>query len=167
MIETHARHRIHLNALKFDPQELKAETRRVRDRLEREKGRRGRQVGIDIKYGPGGMLDVYFAARYLQLRDEVLDEGDDRSTIFTLERLREEGSLTEDDFLTLSDGYTLLRKIDHNLRLIVGRSTRLPDPDHLIAKDVAKRMGFDCALLHARLIEKMKEIRAAYSRILD
>jgi glutamate-ammonia-ligase adenylyltransferase len=167
MIETHARHRIHLNALKFDPQELKAETRRVRDRLEREKGRRGRQAGIDIKYGPGGMLDVYFAARYLQLRDEVLDEGDDRSTIFTLERLREEGSLTEDDFLTLSDGYTLLRKIDHNLRLIVGRSTRLPDPDHLIAKDVAKRMGFDCALLHARLIEKMKEIRAAYSRILD
>jgi glutamate-ammonia-ligase adenylyltransferase len=167
MIETHARHRIHLNALKFDPQELKAETRRVRDRLEREKGRRGRQVGIDIKYGPGGMLDVYFAARYLQLRDEVLDEGDDRSTIFTLERLREEGSLTEDDFLTLSDGYTLLRKIDHNLRLIVGRSTRLPDPDHLIAKDVAKRMGFDCALLHARLIEKMKEIRAAYNRILD
>jgi len=79
----------------------------------------------------------------------------------------QEGSLTEDDFLTLSDGYTLLRKIDHNLRLIVGRSTRLPDPDHLIAKDVAKRMGFDCALLHARLIEKMKEIRAAYNRILD
>jgi hypothetical protein len=44
------------------------------------------------------MLDVYFASRYLQLRDEVLDEGDDRSTAFTLERLREEGSLTEDDF---------------------------------------------------------------------
>ena len=61
----------------------------MRDRLEREKGRRGRQVGTDIKYGPGGMLDVYFAARYLQLRDEVF-EGDDRSTIFTLERLREE-----------------------------------------------------------------------------
>ena len=110
----------------------------MRDRLEREKGRRGRQVGTDIKYGPGGMLDVYFAARYLQLRDEVLDEGDDRSTIFTLERLREEGSLAEDDFITLSTGYSLLRNIDHNLRLIVGRSTRLPDPDHVIARDVAR-----------------------------
>ncbi len=167
MIETHARHRIHAIALKFDPRQLKTETLRVRDRLEREKGRRGRQLGTDIKYGPGGMLDVYFAARYLQLRDEVLDEGDDRSTLFTLERLREEGSLTDDDFETLSTGYGLLRKIDHNLRLIVGRSTRLPDPDHVIAKDVAKRMDFDAAQLHEMLIEKMKDIRAAYSRILS
>ncbi|HEX5965029.1 MAG TPA: hypothetical protein VFY51_03830, partial [Pyrinomonadaceae bacterium] len=76
MIELHARHRTHANATKFDPFELKAETQRVRDRLEREKGGRGRQAGTDIKYGPGGMLDVYFAARYLQLRDEVLDEGE-------------------------------------------------------------------------------------------
>jgi glutamate-ammonia-ligase adenylyltransferase len=167
MIETHARHRIHGNAARFDAQELKAETLRVRDRLEREKGRRGRQVGTDIKYGPGGMLDVYFAARYLQLRDEVLDEGDDRSTIFTLERLREEGSLGDDDFETLSTGYTLLRKIDHNLRLIVGRSTRLPEADHVIARDVAKRMGLDAAQLQGTLIEQMKGIRSAYSRILE
>ena len=167
MIETHARHRIHGNAARFDAQELKAETLRVRDRLEREKGRRGRQVGTDIKYGPGGMLDVYFAARYLQLRDEVLDEGDDRSTIFTLERLREEGSLGDDDFETLSTGYTLLRKIDHNLRLIVGRSTRLPEADHVIARDVAKRMDLDSAQLQGTLIEQMKGIRSAYSRILE
>jgi glutamate-ammonia-ligase adenylyltransferase len=167
MIETHARHRIHGNALKFDPQELKAETLRVRDRLEREKGRRGRQVGTDIKYGPGGMLDVYFAARYLQLRDEVLDEGEDRSTIFTLERLREEGSLGDDDFETLSTGYSLLRKIDHNLRLIVGRSTRLPDSDHVIARDVAKRMEVDSMELQRTLIEQMKGIRSAYNRILE
>jgi [glutamine synthetase] adenylyltransferase / [glutamine synthetase]-adenylyl-L-tyrosine phosphorylase len=167
MIETHARHRIAGNAAAFDPQKMKAETRHVRDRLEREKGRRGRQAGTDIKYGPGGMLDVYFAARYLQLRDEVMDEGDDRSTIFTLERLREEGSLAEDDFETLSTGYSLLRNIDHNLRLIVGRSTRLPDPDHVIARDVAKRMGVDAARLHETLLEKMKEIRAAYTRIVN
>jgi glutamate-ammonia-ligase adenylyltransferase len=80
MIETHARHRIHENAAKSDPDELKAATLHVRDRLEREKGSRGKRTGTDIKYGPGGMLDVYFAARYLQLRDEVPDEGDDRST---------------------------------------------------------------------------------------
>jgi len=167
MIETHARHRIQRNVADFNPQELKAETRRVRDRLEREKGRRGRQAGTDIKYGPGGMLDVYFAARYLQLRDEVMDEGDDRSTMFTLERLREEGSLAEDDFETLSNGYDLLRKIDHNLRLIVGRSTRLPDPDHVIARDVAKRMRLDSTLLQETLIEQMREIRSAYNRILN
>jgi glutamate-ammonia-ligase adenylyltransferase len=167
MIETHARHRIHENALRFDGPELKLETRRVRDRLEKEKGTRSRRAGIDIKYGPGGMLDVYFATRYLQLRDEVIDGGDDRSTAFTLERLREEGSLSEDDFSTMSTGYSLLRSIDHNLRLIVGRSTRLPDANHVTATDVALRMGFASAAdLQQTLTEQMGSIRAAYNRIL-
>ena len=166
MIETHARHRIHANALKLDPQELKAVTRHVRERLEKEKGGRGRKFGTDIKYGPGGMLDVYFASRYLQLCDEVLDEGEDRSTVFTLERLREEGSLSEDDFSVLSSGYSLLRSIDHNLRLIMRRSTRLPDPNHIAAKDVATRVGFDSVSeLQETLAGQMKAIREAYNRI--
>lgn len=168
MIETHARHRIHENALRFDQKELKLETRRVRDRLEKEKGTRSRRAGTDIKYGPGGMLDVYFATRYLQLRDEVLDSGEDRSTAFTLERLREEGALSEDDFSTMGSGYSLLRSIDHNLRLIVGRSTRLPDPNHVTARDVASRMGFvSVAELQQTLIEQMEAIRDTYNRILS
>jgi glutamate-ammonia-ligase adenylyltransferase len=167
MIETHARHRIHANASRIDPNELKTVTRHVRDRLEKEKGTRGRKLGTDIKYGPGGMLDVYFASRYLQLRDEVMDEGDDRSTSFTLERLREEGSLSNEDYAALSSGYSLLRSIDHNLRLIVGRSTRLPDPNHPTAKDVATRVGFESADdLQQTLTDQMKTIRASYSRIL-
>jgi glutamate-ammonia-ligase adenylyltransferase len=167
MIETHARHRIHANASRIDPQELRTVTRHVRDRLEKEKGTRGRKPGTDIKYGPGGMLDVYFAARYLQLRDEVMDEGEDRSTPYTLDRLREEGSLGEEDFSALSGGYSLLRSIDHNLRLIVGRSTRLPDPNHPTARDVATRMGFESAHdLQQTLADQMTTIRAAYKRIL-
>jgi glutamate-ammonia-ligase adenylyltransferase len=166
MIETHARHRIHANALKLDTQELKSVTRHVRERLEKEKGSRGRKLGTDIKYGQGGMLDVYFATRYLQLRDEVPDEGEDRSTAVTLERLREEGSLSEDDFTVLSEGYSLLRSIDHNLRLIVGRSTRLPDPNHVATKDVATRMGFASgAELHDTLITQMRAIRETWDRI--
>ena len=114
------------------------------------------------------MLDVYFATRYLQLRDEVPDGGDDRSTAFTLERLREEGSLSEDDFSALSSGYSLLRSIDHNLRLIVGRSTRMPDPNHVMAADVARRMGFvSVAELHQTLLEQMELIRDTYNRLLS
>ncbi|HSE31034.1 MAG TPA: hypothetical protein VLA93_05620 [Pyrinomonadaceae bacterium] len=166
MIETHARHRIHANALKLDEDELSAETKRVRDRLEKEKGNRGRRSGTDIKYGAGGMLDVYFAARYLQLRDEIPDEGDDRSTRATLERLREEGSLAEDDFIAMSNGYELLRAVDHQLRLIAGRSTRLPETDHPISGDVAVKLGFESSgTLHQALEDQMKAIRSAYDRI--
>lgn len=168
MIEMHARHRIHANAAKLDVNELKTVTRHVRERLEKEKGSRGRRLGTDIKYGAGGMLDVYFAARYLQLRDDVPDEGDDRSTAFTLERLREEGSLTEEDFSVLSAGYSLLRSIDHNLRLITHRSTRLPDPNHVAAKDVATRAGFgSVSEMNETVTEQMRAIREAYNRILD
>jgi glutamate-ammonia-ligase adenylyltransferase len=167
MIETHARHRIHQTALRSNLEDLKSEAKRVRERLEQEKGSRGKHAGIDIKYGSGGMLDVYFASRYLQLRDEIPDEGDDRSTAFTLERLRGEGSLTEDDFSALSSGYSLLRSVDHQLRLLVGRSTRLPDPDHASATDVARKLGFDSAFaLRETLVDQMKAIRSAYNNIL-
>ena len=155
MIETHARHRIHVNALRLRGDELKRETRHVRDRLENEQGRRRKHAGTDIKFGPGGMLDVYFAARYLQLRDEVPDGGDNRSTSLTLDRLREEGSLTDEDFAILSTGYGLLRTVDHSLRLILGRSTRLPVAEHPTARDVARRLGFESAsALHATLADR-------------
>jgi [glutamine synthetase] adenylyltransferase / [glutamine synthetase]-adenylyl-L-tyrosine phosphorylase len=168
MIEIHARHRIHANALKLDFDELRSETKRVRDRLEKEKGTRGRHSGTDIKYGIGGMLDVYFAARYLQLRDEIADDGDDRSTRATLERLREEGSLREEEFLAMSGGYELLRAVDHQLRLIAGRSTRLPTPDHAVARDVATKLNVESAeVLQEMLIEQMRSIRQAYDRILS
>jgi glutamate-ammonia-ligase adenylyltransferase len=167
MIETHARHRIHQTALRSNIDDLKNEAKRVRERLEQEKGGRGKRDGVDIKYGPGGMLDVYFATRYLQLRDEIPDEGDDRSTAFTLERLRGEGSLTEDDFTSLSSGYSLLRSVDHQLRLLVGRSTRLPDPDHASAMDVAKKLGFESGYaLRETLMDQMNAIRNAYNNIL-
>lgn len=166
MIETHARHALHEAARRNDPEELKRETRHVRDRLEREKGRQHRRRGIDVKYAAGGMLDVYFATRYLQLRDDVSDEGEDRSTATTLDRLRAVDSLSEEDFAALSSGYRLLRSIDHHLRLIVGRQARLPATDHPALRDIARQLGFMSAVdLHEMLVEKMRGIREAYDSI--
>jgi glutamate-ammonia-ligase adenylyltransferase len=166
MIETHARHALHEAARRHDPQELKKETRHVRDRLEKEKGKQNRHTGVDVKYAAGGMLDVYFATRYLQLRDDVSDEGKDRSTATTLERLRATDSLSAEDFELLSSGYRLLRSIDHHLRLILGRQARLPTTDHPALRDIATQLGFVSAVaLHEMLVEKMRGIREAYDRI--
>lgn len=168
MIETHARHAIHEAASNTDPKVLKKETRHVRDRLEKEKGKRGRQGGIDVKYAAGGMLDVYFATRYLQLRDDVPDEGEDRSTATTLERLRTTGSLDAKDFAALSDGYVLLRSVDHHLRLILGRQARLPASDHPALGDIAGQLGFESgAALNETLVERMEAIHEAYDRIMS
>jgi glutamate-ammonia-ligase adenylyltransferase len=183
MIETHARHAIHEKGRELNADELRRETRRVRERLEREKvrttGKNGRQVeghrgslsvggphALDIKYSPGGMLDVYFATRYLQLRHDVADEGEDRSTLATLARLEADGSLETRDYEALSRGYELLRSVDHHLRLIVGKVASLPSTDYPVFKEIAVRLGFEApAGLGETLRERMQAIRAAYDRI--
>jgi glutamate-ammonia-ligase adenylyltransferase len=176
MIETHARHAIHERAREIRPDELKEETRRVRERLEREKGRgatrngrravRGGRHDIDIKYSSGGMLDVYFATRYLQLRDDVADEGENRSTLATLARLEANGSLETRDFEALSQGYELLRAVDHHLRLIVGKVAALPATDYPAFKEIARRLDFATpAELSETLRTRMEAIREAYDRI--
>jgi glutamate-ammonia-ligase adenylyltransferase len=165
-IEAAARKLIHELAHNVDQDQLCAETRRVRERLEKEKASR-RNAGLDIKHGAGGMLDVYFAARYLQLRDGVQDDDQDRTTLATLGRLRAVGSLDEADFRALDEGYTLLRSVDHQLRLIVGRSALLPLPEHPASRDIARRLGYDTAAeLTQELTARMTGIRTAYDRIL-
>ncbi len=178
MIETHARHALHEKARSIDSEELKQETRRVRERLEREKGsgigkngRRLRRIGHDdiiIKYSAGGMLDVYFAARYLQLRDDLADEGENRSTMTTLARLEANGSLETRDHEALSQGYELLRAVDHQLRLIAGKVAALRSTDYPVFREIAKKLGFATPEdLASTLRQRMQSIREAYSRITE
>lgn len=164
-VEAEARRIVHDAAQQAGAVALRLETRRVRERLEQEKSRR-RGLSVDIKYGAGGMLDVYFATRYLQLRAHVPDEGADRSTRAVLDNLRAAGSLNEEDYTAMRDGYELLRSLDHQLRLIVGRSTRLPAADHPALRDIAHKLDYATAEeLTQSLSAHMKKIRAAYDRI--
>ncbi|HYO99245.1 MAG TPA: hypothetical protein VER76_03440 [Pyrinomonadaceae bacterium] len=168
--EAKARQAIHEAARAFDAEELRRETRRVRERLERERGGVGRGTAaraVDIKFGAGGMLDVYFAVRYLQLRDDVRDDGADRSTRTTLARLRDAGSLDAETHHTLAWGYTTLRRLDHHLRIVAGRSSHLPAaPDHALLQDLARAAGYESAVaLMDELTKQMSAIRAAYDMI--
>ncbi len=166
-VEAAARQIIHSAAGAIDPAELRQGTLRVRERLEQDQVKRRRGL-CDIKSGAGGMLDVYFATRYLQLRHQLPDEGTDRSTISTLLRLRDEGHLSAEDYGAMYDGYRLLRNVDHEQRLLLGRSARLPAVDHPTLRDIAKKAGHPSALsLLAEVRAKMVAIRAAYERILE
>jgi glutamate-ammonia-ligase adenylyltransferase len=165
-VEERARRAIHEAALNCDREELRRETRRVRERLERERAARTPRE-VDIKFGAGGMLDVYFAVRYLQLRDDVRDEGADRSTLSTLARLSNAGSLDADAHRALGEGYATLRALDHSLRLVAGRTARLPaTADHPLLEDLARSMRFRSpAVLLELLRARMADIRAAYERV--
>ncbi|MGI8786788.1 MAG: hypothetical protein ACR2HG_03360 [Pyrinomonadaceae bacterium] len=170
--EIEARKIIHENARKlttenFGLENLSAETRRIRERLEAEKagGRRGKE--IDIKFGAGGFLDIYFAVRFLQLRDDVPDSEENRATDFTLEKLYENKSLAEEDFRNFSDGYEFLSELDHNLRLVAGRSSRLPIANQKALQTIIKRMKLASIqdLLEQLTVHRLS-IRASFESVL-
>jgi glutamate-ammonia-ligase adenylyltransferase len=166
-VEKQARKIIHQKALSAESGELKSETWRIRERLEVQKSgsRRGRE--IDIKFGAGGMLDVYFAMRFLQLRDQVPDDEETRSTDFMLEKLYENKSLSDEDFANLSKGYLFLTELDHHLRLTVGRSTRLPIANQNALQIISRRMKLASVnqLLETLTFHRL-HIRASFENIL-
>jgi glutamate-ammonia-ligase adenylyltransferase len=170
--ETNARKIIHEKAqeLKFQDSEskiLRDETRRIRERLEEVKAKTRKGKEIDIKFGAGGMLDVYFAMRFLQLRDNIRDDAENRSTVFMLGKLYENNSLNQEDFQNLVVGYEFLTELDHNLRLTIGRSTRLPLANQTILQTIAKRMKLTSVKnLLERLTAHRLDIRASYENIL-
>ncbi len=177
-VENETRRMIHERAAAADPTELRGETRRVRLALEQQRARTRREGEIDIKYGSGGMLDVYFAMRYLQLRDNVQDGGEesariddgatnDRSTGFMLARLRSRGSIEEATYNELFAGYNFLLALDHNIRLTVGRTTRVPLGNENALATISHRMGRGSSadLLEQLTIHRLN-IRAAFDAIL-
>jgi glutamate-ammonia-ligase adenylyltransferase len=146
---------------------LREETLRIRERLEAEKagGRKGKE--IDIKFGAGGMLDVYFAVRFLQLRDNIPDDAETRTTDFMLRKLFENESLEKGAFENFSDGYAFLSELDHNLRLTVGRSSRLPLANQTALQTIVRRMKFESIkdLLEQLTFHRLN-IRASFEAIL-
>ncbi|MDQ3132614.1 MAG: hypothetical protein M3Q99_17845 [Acidobacteriota bacterium] len=124
----------------FDFQILRDETRRIREKLEEQKANSPNKKEIDIKFGAGGMLDVYFTVRFLQLKDNIPDDEENRSTVFMLDKLYENESLCREDYTNLLEGYKFIAELDHNLRLSVGRSTRLPLANRRALETIAGRM---------------------------
>ena len=166
--EQKARKTIHENALKADVKELQEETWRVRKRLEEAKSATRKSKEIDIKFGAGGMLDVYFAMRFLQLRDNIPDDVAHRSTVFMLDKLYEKDSLNKTDFQNFSRGYQFLSELDHNLRLVVGRSTRLPMSNQTALQTIVNRMKLNSTkdLLEQLTFHRLN-IRASFENIVE
>lgn len=167
-VEFETRRFIHERAVGIDPEILRDETRRVRHALEKQRARSRRGSDVDIKYGSGGMLDIYFAMRFLQLRDNIPDYANDRSTQYVLELLRERGSLSSDDHRMLAEGYAFLSELDHNLRLTVGRTTRIPFANESVMSTIAGRMRISSVSeLNERLTLHRLEIRSAFESIVS
>ncbi len=130
------------------------EIHRLRMRMEVELGRE-RTDRLNLKVGRGGVVDVEFAAQYLQmLRGRDHSSLRCRATLKALYELTRAGILTAEEFQVLDEGYRFLRALEVRLRLSHDASIEQFDPG---ASDPA---------LMERYRKETERIRKVYLKVL-
>jgi len=102
---------------KADDAKIVADAREMREKVAAQFSGKSRW---DLKYVPGGLVDIEFAAQALQLgaahtHREVLDTG----TIGALKKLAEAGVLSVDDSMALIEAAELQNALTHVLRIAI------------------------------------------------
>ncbi|HWU90715.1 MAG TPA: hypothetical protein VN253_25790, partial [Kofleriaceae bacterium] len=136
---------------------------RMRERIERELGGK-----LDLKVNAGGVVDVEFAAQYLQLvHGHAHPALRTTSTVEALRAAARCGVAPAGEIELLDQGYRFLRRIEHRLRVVHDQPIhRLPESEVELDK-LARRSGFpDGAVLLDHVMRWQRDVRGAYSRLL-
>jgi len=123
---------------------------------------------LDLKAGAGGVIDVEFAAQFLQLAyGHAHPELRTTSTSVALRAAAACGVAPARDVELLDQGYRFLRGIEHRLRVVHDQPIhRLPDAKSELDK-LARRSGFPNGAVLLEHVERWQhEVRAVYLRLL-
>jgi [glutamine synthetase] adenylyltransferase / [glutamine synthetase]-adenylyl-L-tyrosine phosphorylase len=143
-------------------EDVRREIHRLRMRMEHELARESTGC-YNIKTGRGGMVDVEFIVQYLQLKFGR-DCPDIRSvaTLEALKSIRTASLISEEDFLTLHDGYTFLRHLENRLRIINDYSMNALGGSKSYLNRLARRLGYE-----EKLRNPGEALMADYERITE
>jgi glutamate-ammonia-ligase adenylyltransferase len=152
-----------------DRDALAAEIRRMRERIELEVGREATR-GRNPKAGRGGLVDVEFAAQFLQLaHGHAHPEIRTPTTPVALQRLREAGLLRDPAYQALAGGYDFLRRLELRLRIVHDYTIdHLPAPGRAL-RQLARRSGYHgedpSVRLMADYARVTEDVRRAFEEI--
>ena len=180
-VARHAAHTVYDTP--HDPRAVATAIAHMRDRIERELGASpragigaeraappiGGAVVNDLKTGAGGVIDIEFAAQYLQLAfGHDHPELRTTSTSAALHAAAQAGIAPPEIARLLDDGYRFLRRIEQRLRVVHDQPIhRLPDSKPELDK-LARRCGLgDGRALLERVERWQHDIRAAYLTLVD
>ncbi len=142
---------------------IAVEVSAMRDRMEKELGSRN-----DLKVGRGGIIDVEFAAQYVQLVwGHAHPSLHTTSTSEALLAAARAGLADSAALRLLADGYRFLRMVEHRMRVVHDRPVNhLPGDPRELAK-LARRTSFPSGeVLRLRVERWQRDIRGAYATIL-
>lgn len=122
----------------------------------------------DIKYAPGGLMDIEFAVQTLQLRHAPdHPQGLSTNTVDSLSRLAAIGAIATDDAATLSAAAGLESALMQVLRMALEGAldpqTATPGLKALLARAAGTD---DFSALHRRLIELQRNAHEIFCRVL-
>jgi len=141
---------------------LGEELREMRERIVKQKAGGARP---NIKWGRGGMGDVYFVTRYLQLRDRIYFPPE-RGTSALIKHLGEQDALDPQATHALFEGYTFLRTLDHWMRLLAERPGPKLPVSSITLGDITSALGLSSVEQFERVFEKhTTQIREVYDRV--
>ena len=134
----------------------------MRTRLEKEKAGGSPR---DIKWGRGGMTEVYFITRYIQLRDRIYFPTE-RGTTALIKHLGDVGAIDEGAARILFEGYWFLRSLDHWMRLLMDRARPVLPASAVAMGDIARALGMDSGEeLERALAQHTSAIRGIYDGV--
>jgi len=162
-VEAHAQETVY-GAPPADPVELAGHILGMRRRMERELS-----SGDDLKTGAGGVVDVEFAAQYLQLAHGHAHPAlRTRSTVEALAAAAVAGVAPEHELELLMQGYRFLRGIENRLRVVNDRPVHRLPTTRAELDQLARRSGFpDGKTLREHVERWQRDIRAAAFEILS
>lgn len=154
--------------------DLAREVREMRAMLEKQIGR-GVTETYNLKTGFGGLVDVEFAAQFLQLSHGVGDASmRTPHTLSALRRAQAAGHLAADDFSALSEGYRFVHHLENRLRIVADRPVdEVPASDEAwdtLARAARVDPGAASAsgsALRAEYVRISTAVRAAFERVLN
>src|SRR4249920_458151 len=103
---------------------------------------RRRDLGDNIKLGPGGIREIEFLAQVSQLiRGGAVSALRIRPTLAVLDVLAQRHLLTEDSVQELKAAYTFLRNLEHRLQYLDDRQTQTLPAGDADRRLIAASMG--------------------------
>ena len=159
---------------KAPPEDLAGQVQHMRRRIETELSRHDERI-MDIKLGPGGIIDIEFLTQYL-----LIGNGGERpeirvpNTYRALQALNEAGILSDADKDALLDAYRFLRLLENRLRIGNSQSINIFVRTQDAMEMLARRMhlvddmeGSANAKLLAMYEAKTRRVREIYEKIVD
>src|SRR5262245_5377507 len=122
----------------------------------------------NVKYGPGGIVDIEYAVQYLQILNGK-DHPEVRvpNTLAALDRLRQLQIVREADYEVLDRAYLFLRNLIDALRIVRGDASDLvlPEESSEEFKSLARRLGYRDQDRNKSAARLANDIRAAMKEV--